>query len=93
MPPHLACKFTTSEQAVLRIVGDECRDHGCCALHIDAIAARAGTCRTTAQNALRMARGGSEAGWVLALMQYRQHHTILKARIGCADAWDSTARQ
>jgi hypothetical protein len=28
LPPHLACKFTVSEQAVLRIVGDECRDHG-----------------------------------------------------------------
>jgi hypothetical protein len=40
----------------LRIIGDEIRAHGLCALHIDAIAARAGTCRTTCQNALREAR-------------------------------------
>lgn len=56
LPPHLACKFTVSEQAVLRIVGDECRDHGACALHLDAIAARAGVCKTVVQNALRQAR-------------------------------------
>jgi hypothetical protein len=42
------------------IVGDECRGHGCCTLHIDAIAARAGVHRTTVQNALREAQGRSE---------------------------------
>src|SRR4051794_18660050 len=31
MPPALACKFTVSELAVLRIVGDEVRQHGQCA--------------------------------------------------------------
>jgi hypothetical protein len=41
---------------VLRIVGDEVRQHGAYALYIDAIAARAGVCRTTAQNAIREAR-------------------------------------
>jgi len=41
----------------MRIVGDECRDHGECRLHIDAIAARAGVHRTTVQNALREAQG------------------------------------
>jgi hypothetical protein len=56
MPPALACKFTTCELAALRIIGDEVRLHGCCALHIDAIAARAGTCRTVVKNALREAR-------------------------------------
>jgi hypothetical protein len=56
MPPQLAAHFTTSELAVLRIVGDECRRHGLCSLHIDAIAARAGVCRTTAKNAIREAR-------------------------------------
>jgi hypothetical protein len=56
MPPQLAAYFTTGELAVLRIVGDECRAHGLCSLHIDAIAARAGVCRTTAQNAMREAR-------------------------------------
>jgi hypothetical protein len=56
MPPALAARFTTGELAALRIVSDEVRHHGVCALHIDAIAARAGTCRTTVKNALREAR-------------------------------------
>ena len=55
LPPSLASRFTTGEQAVLRIVGDECRDRGACTKPIDAIAARAGVCRTTTQNALRLA--------------------------------------
>jgi predicted DNA-binding protein (UPF0251 family) len=56
MPPHLACKFTVGELAALRIIGDECGIHGCCTLHIDAIAARAGVSRATVQRAVRMAR-------------------------------------
>jgi hypothetical protein len=56
LPPQLACKFTVSELACLRIISDEIRARGVCGLHIDAIAARAGTCRTTCQNALREAR-------------------------------------
>lgn len=56
LPPALAQRFTVSESAVLRIVGDECRDKGRCVLPIDAIAARAGVGRTTVQNALRLAR-------------------------------------
>lgn len=56
LPPALAQRFTTSEAAVLRIVGDECRDKGRCVLPLDAIAARAGVGRTTVQNALRLAR-------------------------------------
>lgn len=55
MPSHLACRFTTSELAVLRIVADAVRDNGQCILPVDAIAARAGVCRTTAQNAIRQA--------------------------------------
>ena len=39
MPPALACKFTVSELAVLRIVGDEVRLHGCCSRCVDEIAA------------------------------------------------------
>ena len=31
MPPALSCKFTVSELAVLRIIGDEVRQHGQCA--------------------------------------------------------------
>ena len=56
MPPALASRFTQGELATLRIIGDVVLARGCCDLHIDAIAARAGVCRTTTQNALRMAR-------------------------------------
>jgi hypothetical protein len=55
MPPVLACKFTVSELAVLRIVGDEVRQHGRCARCVDEIAARAGVCRRMVQNAIREA--------------------------------------
>ena len=60
LPPPLAARFTWGEIAVMRIVGDECRAHGCCTLHIDAIAARAGVHRTTVQNALREGQGRGE---------------------------------
>src|SRR5215210_7927503 len=53
MPPALACKFTVSELAVLRIVGDEVRLHGCCDRCVDELAARAGVCRRMVQNAIR----------------------------------------
>src|SRR3712207_4525098 len=55
MPPALACKFTVSELAVLRIVGDEVRQHGHCARCVDEIAARAGVCRRMVQSAIREA--------------------------------------
>src|SRR5215207_6339307 len=55
MPPALACKFTVSELAVLRIVGDEVRLHGQCDRCVDEIAARAGVCRRMVQAALREA--------------------------------------
>lgn len=55
MPPTLACRFTTGELAVLRIVADAVRDNGQCLKSIAEIAARAGVCRTTAQNAIRQA--------------------------------------
>jgi hypothetical protein len=57
MPPTLACRFTTGELAVLRIVADAVRDNGQCLKSIPEIAARAGVCRTTAQNAIRQAAG------------------------------------
>jgi hypothetical protein len=60
LPPPLAARFTWGEIAVMRIIGDECRAHGCCTMHIDAIAARAGVHRTTVQNALREAQGRGE---------------------------------
>jgi hypothetical protein len=55
MPPALACKFTVSELAVLRIVGDEVRQHGACDRCADEIAARAGVCRSMVKNAVREA--------------------------------------
>src|SRR3954470_19951372 len=55
MPPALACKFTVSELAVLRIIGDEVRQHGQCDRCVDELAARAGVCRRMVQNALREA--------------------------------------
>src|SRR3954463_15792916 len=55
MPPALACKFTVSELAVLRIVGDEVRQHGLCDRCVDELAARAGGCRRMVQNAIREA--------------------------------------
>ena len=55
MPPALACKFTVGELAVLRIVGDEVRQHGHCDRCIDEIAARAGVCRSMVKNAIRAA--------------------------------------
>src|SRR5215213_4019993 len=55
MPPALACKFTVSELAVLRIIGDEVRQQGLCDRCIDEIAARAGVCRRMVQNAIREA--------------------------------------
>lgn len=55
MPPALASMFTTGELAALRIVSDEVRSRGVCALFLGAIAARAGVSVSTARNALRQA--------------------------------------
>ena len=55
MPPSLACKFTVGELAVLRIVGDEVRQHGQCDRCVDELAARAGVCRSLVKNAIRTA--------------------------------------
>ena len=55
MPLALACKFTVSELAVLRIIGDEVHQHGQCDRCVDELAARAGVCRRMVQNAIREA--------------------------------------
>ena len=55
MPPAIAANFTTAELAVMRIVLDEIRSKGRCDRSIAEIAARAGCCRTSAQNAIRAA--------------------------------------
>jgi hypothetical protein len=56
----------------MRIVGDECREHGVCALHIDAIAARAGVHRTTVQNALREAQGRNGGQPIISVQERRR---------------------
>jgi hypothetical protein len=71
LPPHLAARFTWGEVAVMRIVGDECRARGCCTLHIDAIAARAGVHRTTVQNALREAQGREGRPGIVTVQERR----------------------
>jgi DNA-directed RNA polymerase specialized sigma24 family protein len=55
LPARLAASFTCGEQAVLRVIADEVRDHGRCDRTLGEIAARAGVCRTTVQNAIREA--------------------------------------
>jgi len=57
LPPALASRFTTAQLAVLRIIGDEVVASGVCGLCLDAIAARAGVCRRSAQAAIRLAEG------------------------------------
>jgi hypothetical protein len=72
LPPPLAARFTWGEIAVMRIVGDECRVHGCCTLHIDAIAARAGVHRTTVQNVLREAQDREPGRTAIITVQERR---------------------
>lgn len=55
LPPTLAASWTTARLAILRIVGDEVREHGACELSLAEIAARAGSCRTMARTTLRQA--------------------------------------
>jgi len=57
LPPVLAAGFTTGQLATLRIVADEMRARGSCTLALEAIAAKAGVCVTTARGAIRLAAG------------------------------------
>src|SRR3954454_15053020 len=57
MPPGLACKFTTGELAVLKIVADEVRTKGACVLSVAEMAARSGTSESTVRRAFRAAVG------------------------------------
>jgi len=56
VPAKLAAPFTPAELAVLTVIGREVQRRGICTLAVDAIAALAGCCRTSVQNALRQAR-------------------------------------
>ena len=55
LPSQLRDRFTPGEAATLAVIGMEVREHGRCELPVDAIAAKAGVCRRTAQGALRLA--------------------------------------
>ena len=57
LPGFLAGRLTISDMAVARIIADEHLRRKFCDLPIDAIAARAGTCRKTAKRALSRFRG------------------------------------
>jgi hypothetical protein len=52
LPPKVRAKYTLCEQAVLAIVGCEVKQRGRCDLAVGAIAAKAGVCVRTVQNAV-----------------------------------------
>src|SRR5271166_2783400 len=56
VPARIAAAFTLAELSVLTVIARQCQRTGVCVLHIDAIAALAGCCRTVVKNALRQAR-------------------------------------
>jgi hypothetical protein len=56
MPPAIASRFTTGEAAALAVIAREVQRAGRCEFYLDKIAALAGVCRSTAQNALHEAR-------------------------------------
>jgi hypothetical protein len=56
MPPVIIGHFTTGEAAVLTVVAREVQKAGRCEFYLDKIAALAGVCRSTAQNAMHAAR-------------------------------------
>lgn len=74
LPPSLAGAFTLAEQAVMRIIGNEIRQRGKCALFLDQIAARAGCSRSTVQRALRAA---ARLGVVTVQERRRRGHKSL----------------
>ncbi len=55
LPPHLACRFTMAETAVLSTIAAEVARRGLCRLTIGHIAVMAGVSRTTVQTAVRQA--------------------------------------
>jgi hypothetical protein len=57
LPPHLACRYTTGEQAVLKIIADDVRQRGFCDKTMSELAGRAGVCVRLAQLAVRRAEG------------------------------------
>jgi hypothetical protein len=55
MPPDVRTSYTEGEAAALIVIAGEVKRQGVCDLPIDKIAALAGVCRTTVQNAMREA--------------------------------------
>ncbi|HEV2187709.1 MAG TPA: hypothetical protein VGR70_10915 [Stellaceae bacterium] len=56
LPAELRRHYTEGQRSALCVIAGEVKRQGICDLPIDAIAARAGCCRTTVQNAMRIAR-------------------------------------
>lgn len=56
LPPSLRCQYSEGQRAVLAIIAGEIKRQGICDLPLDAVAAKAGVCRTTAQSTVHEAR-------------------------------------
>jgi len=56
LPDGLRHHYTEGQRSVLCVIANEVKRQGICDLAIDAIGAMAGVCRTTVQNAIRLAR-------------------------------------
>jgi len=69
LPPQMAAHFTTGQLAVMRVVSDEMRDRGRCAITIADIAARAGVCRSLVQQAMHVA---ASVGLIRVIERRRQ---------------------
>jgi hypothetical protein len=61
MPPDVRTHYTEGESSALTVIAGEVKDHGFCDFPIDKIAALAGVCRSTVQNAIREA---SKLGYI-----------------------------
>lgn len=94
LPPHLAAPFTVSQLAILRIVADDCAKDGACTDHVEALAARAGTCRRNAQYALRDAE---RAGLIVRVLRPRHGEpndtNVLTIANGEWQAWIEQGRR
>jgi hypothetical protein len=75
LPPKLACRFTTGELAVLKIVADSFVAGRQCTLSIPEIAARAGVGQTKARLALRIAQNLDLVSITERRVQYRPNRT------------------
>jgi len=77
LPDTLRHHYTEGERAGLCIVAGEIKRRGICDAPIDRMAAQAGICRTTMQNALRKARQLGHLNVIERPMPGRKHQTNL----------------